>query len=379
MMRRIIAGVGLGATVLAGCSYIPWWHSSESKTGPLPEFKSTANARIAWQTALGGASSPGFAPARFGSNFYAASPAGNIVSIDAGNGQTNWTVNAGQPLSAGVGVEGRLVVAGTSKGDVLAFDVSGKPLWQVKVSSEIISPPQTAEGVVAVSAGDGRIFGLEASSGTRKWVWQQSTPSLLVRNYAGSLITRGGLFTGLPGGKLLALDLGTGVVGWQANIATPKGTTELERIADVTSLPAVEERQICAAAFQGRVGCFDLQRGTPNWSRELSSFAGIALDDRQLYMTDDKGNIHALDKVTGASVWKQDKLNTRSPGGPQLLGNYVTVVDIEGYVHLLDRQNGGLVGRVATDGTPAMSQPVRSGDAIAFISKAGTLYNVTVQ
>ena len=57
-----------------------------------------------------------------------------------------------------------------------------------------------------------------------------------------------GLFTGTAGGKLLAIDLGTGNVGWEGNVATPKGATELERIADVTSLPLVEERQACALA-----------------------------------------------------------------------------------------------------------------------------------
>ena len=157
-------------------------------------------------------------------------------------------------------------------------------------------------------------------------------------------ITRGGLFVGTAGGKLLALDLATGNVGWEGNVATPKGATELERIADVTSLPLVDEQQACAVAYQGRVACFDILRGTLNWSRDVSSLDGLAADARYLYVTDDKGAVHALDKTTGASAWKQDKLAQRRPGGPQLVGDYVAVVDVEGYVHLLDRNDGSLVG-----------------------------------
>ena len=93
----------------------------------------------------------------------------------------------------------------------------------------------------------------------------------------------------------------------------------------------------------------------------MSSLDGIAVDDRYLYVTDDKGAVHALDKATGASAWKQDKLAQRTPGGPQIVGDYVAVVDAEGYVHLLDRNDGNLVGRVATDGTPATAQPAQSG------------------
>ena len=117
-----------------------------------------------------------------------------------------------------------------------------------------LSPPQVAL--------DGKIFALNAADGSQKWVYQRTNPPLTVRRFAGGSISRGGLFTGTPGGKLLALDLNTGSLGWEASVATPKGATELERIADVTSTPVVEEKQVCAAAFQGRVACFEILRGT---------------------------------------------------------------------------------------------------------------------
>ncbi len=69
--------------------------------------------------------------------------------------------------------------------------------------------------------------------------------------------------------------------------------------------------------------------------------------------------MHALDKSTGASVWKQDKLAQRRLGGPQIVGDYVAVVDVEGYLHLLDRNDGSLVGRIATDGAPPTAQPAQ--------------------
>ena len=42
----------------------------------------------------------------------------------------------------------------------------------------------------------------------------------------------GGLFVGTAGGRLLAIDVPTGIIGWDATVANPKGATELERIAD---------------------------------------------------------------------------------------------------------------------------------------------------
>jgi outer membrane protein assembly factor BamB len=194
-----------------------------------------------------------------------------------------------------------------------------------------------------------------------------------VRRFPGGVITRGALFTGTAGGKLLGMDLATGGLGWEGNVTTPKGATELERLADITSLPAVDPRQVCAAAYQGRVACFDVSRGTLLWSRDIGSLGGIALDNRYLFITDDKGAIQALDKTTGSSVWKQDKLGGRYPSGPVVIGDYLGVVDAEGYLHLLDRNDGRLVGRAATDGKPPLSQPMAAGEAAVWQSASNLI------
>jgi outer membrane protein assembly factor BamB len=385
-----VAVVALLAASLVGCSTLSGWLPSwlteppswpswlrfgkdPHKPGPLPEFQAKATGRLNWQVSVGSKMTPGFSPAVRPDAIYAAAPDGAIVSVDPTSGTQRWRINAAKSLSAGVGADSTALVVGTDKGDVLAFDPSGKPLWQAKVSSEVSGPPKPADGTVIVWSIDGKIFALSETDGTRKWVYQRATPPLTVRRFAGGVVSRGGLFTGTPGGKLLGIDLTTGTLAWEGNVTTPKGATELERIADITSLPIVEDRQVCAAAYLGRVACFDVQRGTLLWSRDFGSLGGLALDNRYLYLTDDKGSIQALDKTTGASVWKQDKLAQRFPSGPAIVCDYLGVVDAEGYLHLLDRNDGSLVGRVATDGKPAVSQPVTVGEAAVWQSTNGSL------
>jgi outer membrane assembly lipoprotein YfgL len=294
--RRAIgcAAAALFAGALNGCASLQSWIPSipppsfdwltsmfggGKKIAPLPEFPITANAQIAWQVTVG-AAAPGLAPAVTPNAIYAANNGGTIYRVDPTNGAIVWRVEAGRKLAAGVGADATLLAVGTDKGDVFAFDPDGKSLWQVKVTSEVLGPPQVADGIVVVFTGDGRIHGLAAADGRTKWVYQRTNPPLTIRNYAGGAISRGGLFAGTAGGKLLAIDLATGNVGWEGNVATPKGATELERIADVTSLPVVEERQVCTVAFQGRIACFDLVRGELVWTRDVSSLSGIAIDNR---------------------------------------------------------------------------------------------------
>jgi outer membrane protein assembly factor BamB len=359
-------------------SWLPFGHKAH-KPGPLPAFDAKATARVNWQVSVGGKGGPAFAPAVRPEAIYAASTDGVLVSVEPASGVQRWRVNTGKPLSAGVGADAVAVAVGTDKGEVLAFDTGGKPLWQTKVTSEVSGPPKPTDGIVVVWSLDGRIFGLSETDGARKWVYQRATPPLSVRRYAGGVVTRGGLFTGTPGGKLLGIDVATGALAWEGNVATPKGATELERLADITSLPVVEERQVCAAAYLGRVACFDAQRGTLSWSRDFGSLGGLALDNRYLYITDDKGAVQALDKSTGASVWKQDKLAQRFPSGPAVVGDYLGVVDTEGYLHLLDRNDGNLVGRVATDEKAPLSQPMTVGDAVVWQSIGGNLISASAK
>jgi outer membrane protein assembly factor BamB len=386
---RPALAVALAAVVLSGCAmikeYIPTipapslrWIYDTKKPGPLPELKASASASVSWQAQVGSAG-PGFSPAVLADAIYAAAEDGAIVRLDPSNGRSVWRIAAEQKLSAGVGADATLVVVGTDKGDVLAFFPDGKPAWKSRVSTEVIAPPRVADGVVVVFTGDGKIHALNAADGSRKWVNQRASPALIVRNYAGGVVSRGGLFAGTAGGHLLALDVVTGIVGWDATVANPKGATELERIADVTGLPLVLERDVCAVAYQGRVACFDLSRGTLSWSRDISSLNSMAADGKYIYLADDKGSVHALDRATGASVWKQDLLALRKIGGPQMVGDFVGVVDIEGYLHLLSPINGAYVGRLATDGKPATAQPALLLTGALWQSASGTLYAVSAK
>jgi outer membrane protein assembly factor BamB len=355
------------------------WLWNSKKPGPLPDLKASATASVSWSASVGKAV-PGFAPIVTNDAIYAASTDGTIVRIDPANGRQVWRISAGKSLSGGVGADATTVAVGTDKGEVLAFDADGKAKWTMRVSTEVIAPPRVADGVVAVLTGDGNVHALNAADGAKKWVNQRTAPALTVRNFAGAVTTRGGLFVGTAGGRLLALDMNTGIVGWDATVANPKGATELERIADVTSLPLIDGQQVCAVAYQGRVACFDITRGTLNWSRDVSSLYGLAGDGRNIYVTDEKGAVQAFDRSTGASVWKQDLLGERKIGGPQVIGgNFVAVVDVEGYVHLLSATNGAYVGRLATDGSAPTSQPALFLSNILFQTANGNLYAVTAK
>jgi outer membrane protein assembly factor BamB len=326
---------------------------------PLVPIKPVVTPKILWQGSVGTSGRDIFYPAPAGNLVYAAGAAGRVAGFDAAKGGAVVTFETGQGISGGVGTGLGLVLVGTPRGEVLAFGPQGKTAWKAQLTGQILAPPLAKDGVVVVRSGDGRIYGLNATDGKRRWLYQRPTQvPLTVRTHSGFIIEGDRLFAGFPGGRLVAMFVSTGAVAWEGVVAVPRGATELERVADITSLPATDGRHVCAVAFQGRVSCFDASGGSPLWSRDVSSIGGLALDARYLYVTDDKDAVIALDKASGASIWKQDKMGGRRVSGPLAFGRYVVVGDFEGYVHLLSRDDGSFAARIATDGSAIGVAPI---------------------
>lgn len=365
----------LAALLLAGCSTLDSLNpfSGGAKLTELKPIPSPVALKDLWQASVGGAGSHVLMPAVVGGSVYAASRDGTIVRLE--DGRELWRVSTGKVLSGGVAADVKLVAVGTQKGEVLAFDTAGKPLWEARVSSEVLAPPVIVEGQVIVRSGDNRIFGLDILDGKRRWVHQRATPPLSLRSPAGLAAAGSVVLAGFPGGKLVAINTANGGTMWEATVATPRGATELERIADVVGTPVVEGKSVCAVAFQGRIGCFDLSSGNALWTRDLSSVAGLDMDGRGVFVSDEKGAIHALDRANGASLWKQDQLAGRGSGRPLALDRFVVVGDAGGAVHALRREDGAFAARLAGDGSPVSADPRRlGGSAFVVQTRKGTLY-----
>jgi outer membrane protein assembly factor BamB len=380
-----------GAVIaLSGCSTIsntfdtlnPFSKSvPKAKPAELPTIQPRADVERSWQAAVGGAGNQVFTPAVVGQSVYAAAQDGTLARLD--DGRQVWRINAGQLLSGGVGASEKLVVVGSPKGDVLAFHADdGRPAWQVRASSEILAAPAIEGDLVAVRSGDARIFGFAAADGKRLWVYQRATPPLALRSNVGVALTGKAIYAGFPGGKLVALARGNGSALWESTVSQPRGTTELERIADIASDPVVEGGAVCAVSYQGRVACFDSDNGRQLWAREISSVAGLDIGNRAVFVTDDKGAVQAFDRNSGASLWKQDKLLMRGVGRPLAVGRRLAIADFQGYVHLLAEDDGAFVARQATDGSAIVAAPQRrkgSDDSLVVQTKNGSVQGLTIK
>jgi outer membrane protein assembly factor BamB len=343
----------------------------------LEEIKSSYETKTLWSTDVGNAGRFTYAPVLVDNLIYTVNAEGEVMQLAADTGKVQWKTELNEPISSGVGLGNGLVLAGTSSGHLYALNVNGKKLWNAILSSEIQGQPRYYDGTVIVRTSDHHIYGIDAADGRRKWVYERATPSLSLKNHAGIVVDSGAIYAGFPGGKLVAIRADNGKLLWEATVAQPKGVTEIERIADITSLPYVDGALVYVVAYQGKVAAVDRQRGQVVWSRDISSYVGLTADNGKIYLSHTIGSVYSLDTTNGKTFWRQGNLGYRHLTVPLPLGSIVAVGDLEGYVHLLSQDDGSFVGRIQLGSKPIMSLIANGSNQFLAQSRDGNLYAVT--
>jgi outer membrane protein assembly factor BamB len=344
----------------------------------LEDIKSSYETRVLWSADVGDAGRFTYTPVLADNLIYAVNVEGSVMQLSAETGKKVWETQLGEPISGGVGLGGGLVLAGTSKGHLYALNLNGKKLWSAILSSEIQGQPRYFDGTVIVRTSDHHIYGIDAADGRRKWSYERATPSLSLKTQAGIVVDGGAVYAGFPGGKLIAIRADNGKLIWEATVAQPKGVTEIERIADITSLPFVDGPLVYVVAYQGKVAAVDRQRGQIVWNRDISSYVGLTADNNKVYLSHTIGSVYSLDASNGKTFWRQGNLGYRNLTVPLPLSNIVAVGDLEGYIHLLSQDDGSFVGRLQLGSKPIMSLIAGSNANLFFAqSRDGHLYAVT--
>lgn len=331
---------------LAGCASSP---SPVAPPRPLTDIKKPLPVERLWAHDMGSGADDLYLqlpPLLAGDRGFVADYRGRVWAFDVPNGTVLWKTDLERPVSSGAGLVGDTLLFGTREGAVLALDAqTGAPRWRAELSSEVLAPPRGEGDTVVVRTVDGRLYGLDVHTGQRQWVYDRNVPVLTLRGTSAPVVGDGIVVAGFDSGKLAALSLDTGTVLWEATVAVPRGGSELERLTDIDGDPVMRDGVIYVASYGGRVAAVQLASGRLLWNRDIASYAGLAVDDTRVYVTGADGAIWALDRRSGATVWKQGRLLHRRPTAPAVAGDYLVVGDYAGYLHWLSQDDGRLVAR----------------------------------
>ncbi len=384
-----------GLLSLASCSLF------SKKTGNEPmelvDFKETIKLDKVWSRGIGEGQSKSFTslePAIDGDKIYAVDYEGLLVAMNAETGKKLWSRKINQQsqglwawiksffedgdanyqIVGGIGAEQGLLLVATYAGEVLALDENtGDELWRHQVAGEILSAPHTNGSVVAAQTVNGKLYAFNAKTGEQLWFYDNPPPVLTLRGTPSPIVTDTAIYTGFSNGRMMAFNPNNGLILWEKRIALPKGRSELDRMVDIHATPLVESGILYVGTYQGRIEALARGSGSPLWGQDGSTTETMALAGGKLFVSSSEGQVLALNSASGEQQWSNEKMLRRKLGGPQAFGNYVAVVDFEGYMHVMDQSDGEFVARTRVDRKGARAPMLTTGEMLYIYTNSGKL------
>ncbi len=314
----------------------------------LQPVEATLDAHPLWERELGEGVRFEFLrlpPLVSADTLYAANKRGLVIALATADGKPRWQVRLGRRVSGGPADGGDVLLLG-GDAELLALEkADGSQRWRAVLSSEVVGMPVRAGERILVRCVDGSLHALSAADGRQLWRFNERTPQLSLRGDSAPVVSGPMVIIGSAKGKLHALSLEDGRELWSETVSEARGVTEIERMVDVDAELLLSGPILYAAAYQGRVAAFAAASGRMYWARDIASYTGMSENDQALFISDQEGQLWALDKRSGRALWKSDELRGRTLSAPVRQGGYLIVGDFEGYLHWFDMQSGRIVGR----------------------------------
>lgn len=374
MARRFVtmSAAVLALFALAACSST----KKEDKPMELVKINARFTPKEVWTIGLGYGQQKlllGLAPGVDGNRVYAANAAGDVLALELASGRKVWRRRLKMPLSGGTGAgSGLVLVCGTNGTLVALSEKDGSERWHVQLTSEVLAAPTVSGDLVVVRTVDGKLFGLAVADGKQRWVADQQVPRLTLRGTSRPVIAGELAISGFDDGRLMAVTVATGNTAWDIAVGQPRGSSELQRLIDIDSAPAVDGDDVFAVAFQGRAVRLARDTGLEIWSHEISSYGGLAADGLGVYVSTAGGEVIKLDRASGAERWRQQALLRRSLTGPALQNGAIVVADYQGVIHWLDSVDGKFLAR-AKARSRIGTTPLVVGDLVLVQTDRGRL------
>lgn len=356
---------------LAGCSL---WSSGNSKPMPADLGANVAvlGVRQAWTARIGSVAGLPLDVHSAGNVVTVASSDGVVAAIDARTGGDVWRVALSEPLSAGVGSDGKSAAVVSRSNTLIVLD-AGRERWRQSLAAQVFTPPLVAGGRVFVLSADRSLAAFDAVSGRKLWSQQRPGEPLVLRQ-AGVLLAVGDTLVAGFSGRVVGLNPDNGSVRWEAPLASARGTNDVERLVELVGRTSRVGDSICARAFQTAVGCVNAARGAVTWAQPASGADGVHGDGEALFGAEGNGTVMAWRRSDGSRLWATDRLKHRKLTAPLLLGRSVVVGDDTGLVHLLSRTDGSPLNRIATDGSGIAAAPAVVADTLVVVTRNGGVY-----
>jgi len=306
-----------------------------------------------------------------------------FYAFNAADGSIVWSFNTAGPVECGAVIVGDRVIFGDGEGYVYCLDRrNGHLHWTYQVQGQVLGNLASNGELVFIRTTHERLYAVTLADG--KWKWMQSRelpPNFTVRGVSSPIVDGDRVIDGFADGYLLGFQAADGIETFKTLLQ--KG----ERFTDVDATPLIDGDFIFVVSFGGTLYCLGREDASVRWTYRVGGVQRVAVSGDKVFLSDDQGFVHAVNKKTGEKIWAFDlrehdqelslarspRRQLKIPTVPLPFFGVLLVASSNGYLYALDPGTGKALWRYwpGYGVTAAMTQ---QGQSIYIHSNYGTLY-----
>lgn len=307
-----------------------------------------------------------------------------VTAIDMETGEKLWEVDLTPPkskarLGTGGGVaynNGRVFVS-TGFGFVVMLDVeTGAEFWRQSLGLALRSAPTVSEGRLFVSTFDNQLFALDADDGSVLWSHQgiEETARFLVSSspaVSGDIV-----IAPYSSGEVFALRVQNGRPAWSDSLTRTGRLTSLSELNDIAGSPVVDRGLVLAISHNGRMVAIDLRTGVRVWARNIGGMQTPWVAGDYIYVLTIDNEIVCLSRAEGRIRWitplpqfekPKKRKNPIEWSGPVLAGDRLIVVSSRGEAQSISPYTGEILGKIKMSGGSFVA-PIVADEMVFLLS-----------
>lgn len=314
---------------------------------------------------------------------------GVVRAFDAASGAPAWSVklaladkNDHAAFGGGVAFADGRVVATTGQGIIAALDAgTGKELWRKTVSNPLRGAPTVAANRIFALTNDNQLFAFNAESGEALWNITGTTEVAGILGAAAPAVSQETVVVGFSSGELNALRAENGRTVWADQLARTGRSTAMAALSDIDASPVIDRGRVFAIGHGGRMVALELGTGQRAWERNFAGTSTPWVAGEFIFVVTEEGEVVCITRSQGKVRWVLQLDRYKNPKkkqdayhwvGPVLAGDRLYVAGSAKKLVAISPYEGKTLATYKLD-APAYLPPVVANNIAYLLTDDGKL------
>ena len=262
----------------------------------------------------------------------------------------------------GVAYANGRVFATTGFGFVVALSAdNGAELWRQQLGLAVRAAPTVDGGRVFAITFDNQLFALAAEDGRVLWNHQGIEENARLFVSTSPAVSGDVVVAPYSSGEVFAIRVQNGRIAWSDSLTRTGRLTPLSALNDIAGRPVIDRGLVYAVSHSGRMVAIDLRSGMRVWSKNIGGTQTPWVAGDFVYVLTIDSELVCLSRKDGRIRWitrlpqfkdPKDRDDPIEWSGPVLAGDRLIVVSSRARAYSISPYTGDVLGQIEMpDGT----------------------------